>query len=110
MKTKTVTVREGEYLGPIDWNYDFNQHGITPFFVEQGKRVLKQVEEFLKDDPDAEVWVTESGDFTHRVLEIGMYDGWPWWKPVPHVLLTGVLGPEWQVFYNLQSAELKSKK
>jgi len=26
MKTKQVTVYEGEYLGPVDWKYDFKQH------------------------------------------------------------------------------------
>lgn len=107
MKTYQKTVRVGEYLGPVDWSYDFNQHGVNPSHVETGKKVLSLIEKWILENPNDEIWVTESGDFSHRVLQIGMYDGWPWWKPVPHVLTTGVLGPEWKVFYNLVSVRRK---
>lgn len=110
MKTYQKTVYKGEYLGPVDWNYDFDQHGIHSSCVETGKSVMRQIETWLAEDPDAEIWVTESGDYTHRLLKIGMYDGWPWWKPVPHVLTQGVLCPAWQVFYNLTHAKLRTSK
>ena len=34
-----------------------------------------------------------------EVLYVGMYDGWPYWRPVPSVLIRGVLGgAEWHAF------------
>lgn len=39
------------------------------------------------------------------VLDVGMYDGWPYWKPVPSVYSRGPLGGEWHCFSMLSGAE-----
>jgi hypothetical protein len=35
------------------------------------------------------------------MIDVGMYDGWPYWSGYPSVCLTGPLGPEWQPFHML---------
>lgn len=108
MKYRTETVREGENLGPIDWSYNFRQHfdsmcapdAARDEACERAKAVLKAVETAKKEGKEVKVWA--SGNFLHRVLDVGMYDGWPFWKPTPYVLLDGPLGVgDWTPFYNL---------
>lgn len=89
MKTRMVEERIGEYLGPVDWTYDFSQ---------RGKELLRQLEQ-----PGE--WQAMTYQCWRRVLRVGMYDGWPFWKPTPSVLLAGPLWPEWATFYNLQAVE-----
>ena len=106
MKTRMVQERIGEYLGPVDWSYDFTQHnwgtnrgGINPSIVTPAMSMLRQLEECpLK-------WSAMIYQSLHDVLRVGMYDGWPFWKPTPSVLLSGTLGPEWHPFYTIQSIE-----
>lgn len=105
MKTRMVEERIGEYLGPIDWSYDFNQHnwgqhhgGINPEIVMPSMAMLRQLEQ-----PGD--WRAMTYQIWRNVLRVGMYDGWPFWKPTPSVLLSGSLGPEWTPFYNLQAIE-----
>jgi len=40
---------------------------------------------------------------------VGMYDGWPFWKPTPALLCSGTLGPEWHFFYDLQDVRKRSQ-
>ncbi len=104
MKTRTVTVNEGEWLGPVDFAYDFYQHGIHPDFVGMGIQVLREISE---GDPSE--WKVLDGDYWRDVYCVGMYDGWPFWKPTPAVLRSGVLGPEVTFFYNLRKSERKAQ-
>lgn len=109
MRYRVETVREGELLGPVDWNYDFRQHfnsyGCSEErkdeFCERSKELLKKI----ADDPY--LWkVTLSHSYASRnVLAVGMYDGWPYWKPTPAVMTSGTLGAEWHFFYDLKEAE-----
>lgn len=109
MKSYQVTQYEGEYLGPIDWTYDFNQHawsehrgGINPDIIPKMVEMLRSIE--------TGNWLatTDGGSPKFgwkQVLRVGMYDGWPHWKPTPSFMLAGTLGPEWHPFYSLSGIE-----
>lgn len=105
MKTRTVEVREGELLGPVDPDYDWSQHawgdgrgGMNPECIETGRQVILR----MAADPDGWVYVP-SGISRFRVIHIGMWDGWPFWRPTPAI---GYIGPlrtvEWAFFYSLR--------
>ena len=102
MKTRMVEQREGELLGPVDWNYDFDQHGINPKYVEQGKNNLKIIEDGLSKGKKFRVGYC---GINHKVISVGMYDGWPFWRPTPSVLLNTWMGGEWHPFYDIQNVE-----
>ena len=110
MKTKTVTVNEGEWLGPIDWSYDFDSHawgpgkaGTNPEIIERNQEMLRSLEEGLKRGEEWEAttdggWPRVGWGTVHRV---GMYDGWPYWRPVPSVFIGGHLGGSWHSFISI---------
>lgn len=116
MKTYTTTVREGERTGDVDWSYDFRQHFNNYCTSDAGRDEIcaRSVERF-KAIADAvaagqTVRATTYGGWPrcgfHEVLDVGMYDGWPYWKPVPSVLMRGVLGgAEWHSFCSLTDYE-----
>lgn len=115
MKTRTVIERIGEYLGPVDWSYDFAQHfttlGIHDAPAKQAY-IQKKIDWLreLEQHPDDYLATTDGGSPKfgwHRVLQVGMYDGWPHWRPVPSVCLSGVLGAEWHSFYFIMGIEKK---
>lgn len=100
MKSYTKTVYEGEYLGPIDWSYNFSQYGcLNPDHIERAKQMLREFES------GGEWEATTDGGWPrvgwHNVLKVGMYDGWPYWKPTPSVLTAGPLGCEWHSWSSL---------
>ena len=105
MRYKTVEVREGEMLGPVDWGYDFRQHfnNLCSPDAYKDQRCAESVERLRKvaDNPDAFLVVTSYADKQREVYAVGMYDGWPYWRPVPALLVGGTLGPEWHFFYDL---------
>lgn len=86
MRYETKSVAIGEKLGPIDWNYPFDEQGqgLRPEFIEERKERLRRCEA-------GEVEATTDGGFPKvgwgKVLDTGMYDGWPYWRPVPSVLI-----------------------
>lgn len=105
MRTETVTRNVGEYLGPVDWSYDFAFHfkGMSFREGELEKYIAQKVEwlRTLENNPDAYEATTDGGcpKFGwHRICAVGMYDGWPYWRPVPSVCLSGTLGAEWHSF------------
>ena len=109
MKIKTIKQREGELLGPVDWNYDFDQHkwsdnrgGVNPEIVDEGKVALKILETKIAEGKPCTVGCYGT---RQKVLHVGMYDGWPFWKPTPSVGLESWLGVEWQPFYNIRNVE-----
>jgi hypothetical protein len=107
MKIYTKTVREGELLGPVDWEYDFRQHfdcmGTTAERKDEACRraiqLLREVEE--ANNTGVQVFLCH-GFLWRDVISVGMYDGWPFWKPTPAMLCSGTLGAEWHFFYDLQ--------
>lgn len=115
MKTYTVTKREGEYLGPVDWDYDFAQHGDCLNTRPKEPIIEKWVERIriLSEHPD-EYKATTYGGWPRAcwgdVLQVGMYDGWPYWKPVPSVLIQGWHSAEWASFSHVTNIIHKETK
>lgn len=111
MKFRTEIVRIGELLGPIDFGYDFLSHfqgyctsdEVKKSMCDKRVALLKQ----LADQPDANWWVCSSGGYWHKMLSVGMYDGWPYWKPNPAICFNGTLGSEWMFFDDLMDIKKK---
>ena len=101
MRYKTVEVREGELLGPIDWDYNFRQHFdcLCSPDAYKDRRCAEVVERLRKvsEEPDSFLVVTSYPDKRRDVYAVGMYDGWPYWRPTPALLVSGVLG-SWVAF------------
>lgn len=108
MRTETRTVRIGEYMGPIDWSYDFRSHfnsyGCSDAgrdeACEKAKRRLRVVLDRLEQK--LPIFATNYGGSPrcgiYPVIQAGMYDGWPWWRPVPCIYVMSFLGGEWYTF------------
>jgi hypothetical protein len=108
MRTETRTVTVGENMGPVDWSYDFRKHFDSMGASDEVKdercreRVawLKYVERAVRDGTP--VRVTSDGGSPrcgiHPVIDVGMYDGWPFWKPTPSVCVATRFGVEWYTF------------
>lgn len=115
MRTETRTVRIGERVGDIDWSYDFRSH-FNNMCSNDARRdeacaqqvaKLRELESAIQSDKPMRA--TSDGGWPRcgwgRVLDVGMYDGWPYWKPTPAVLVAGPLGAEWKFFYSLDIEE-----
>lgn len=91
MKTRTVTERIGEYLGPIDWSFDWDYlsrtQGMSQEQIDEGI-------EFLKQLGDGKGWEIYQYGMWKDVLWVGMYDGWPYWRPMPTIAYKTWLGAE----------------
>ena len=107
VKHKKVTKRVGEYLGPVDWDYDFYQHfenygGSKKAKKEKcinKKKMLKTIEK----NPDK----YEISTYPHvwkKVHKVGMWDGWPYWRPVPAVKVYDSIANTytWKHFYEIK--------
>ncbi len=106
MKTRTVVERVGELLGPVDWSYDFRSHFNNHCCSDELRdaECAKSVEMLrqLASGGAWDVWIAHSSYFV-PMLEVGMYDGWPYWKPVPSVATSTWLGGEWHSFSCVQA-------
>jgi hypothetical protein len=100
MRTWTEQHSEGTDIGPVEWAHPFvkeaERFGLT-------EAALREIEAHPSD------WtVTRDGGWPgkvyHRVFKVCMYDGWPYWRPGPAVLVEGTLGPEWIWFNSLVDA------
>jgi hypothetical protein len=90
--------------GPVDPDYDwlsgFANYGAT----DQRKREMADRAKTLMLSLKSGDRVTSSGQFDRVVVEAGMYDGWPYWKPVPAISYIGPLGGiEYDFFNNLSA-------
>lgn len=106
MITRMVGERIGEYLGPVDWSFDFSQgvRSMGGSEAYRASRVAKWVEllweverKHLRSEP---LKVIVNG-YYKDLLTVGMYDGWPYWTPTPAVCVMGTLGPEWDFYYSI---------
>jgi len=80
MHTRTIQVREGDNVGPIDWSHPTAKD--MPLEWREAEK-----------DPDG---FTYNG---RTIIQICMYDGWPYWKPTPAVNFIGPLkSGEWNFF------------
>jgi hypothetical protein len=111
MRFENQTVRIGENVGPIDWTYDFRSHfnsyatsdAERDRFCAESVGWLRRIEhDFLAGIP---IRVTNYGGSPrcglYRVIAVGMYDGWPWWRPVPSVQVQTHMGSDWYGFYSI---------
>lgn len=111
MKTYMVQQQEGERMGDLDYSYNFLQHYANYGSTEEWKKercektveMLKEVEKLLKEGK--KIMVDMSG-YRKELFDVGMYDGWPYWKPTPALLVKGNWSAEWEFFYNLQGFEI----
>jgi hypothetical protein len=110
MRTRTVTERIGEYLGPIDWSFDFHASDWDRGGSLNPKCLAEALEKLRKLDAEPVAYIaTTDGCWPRvgwkRVLQVGMYDGWPYWRPHPSVQLAGPLGPEWHSYSSITDIE-----
>ena len=107
MRFHQETVREGEYLGPVDWTFNFHDRDSERCMGTDN--IQRRVERFKTIEEGDEV--TTDGGWPRvgwgRVIQIGMYDGWPAWSPTPCVLKTGTLGSEWKPWYSITDVRKK---
>jgi len=99
MRTYTTTVREGEDVGPVDWD-----HPIAKDMPPIWREAEKSPGDFIL-----------SGDYFKppQVIKLCMYDGWPYWKPTPAILHTSPLGgSEWSFFndYGVRPNSIQRKR
>jgi hypothetical protein len=109
MKFRTVTERIGERVGDIDWSFDFlaneTLYNGCADPAERVRRIqqhvdaLREADRRFKADELIEVRIN---DYWKSLLNVGMYDGWPFWRPYPSVLTRGVLGSEWHPWSSLE--------
>lgn len=112
MRTYTVTKREGELLGPVDYHFPFIKHfGNHCCSDLDKKRLCARSISLIRDIENAKKEGTtvyaETYGYFHEVLAVGMYDGWPFWEPTPAILVKGAIGNGWQFYYNIQSMKIE---
>ena len=113
MKFITETKLIGECLGSIDWNYDFVSHFDGCSSKEYQEKCCQRFIEKLKQLTDGQKWMATTDGGWPRcgwgdIVEVGMYDGWPYWKPVPSVAILGSYGVEWHSFNMITDIKLKT--
>lgn len=99
MRTETVTVRHGEDMGPIDWS-----HNDAKDMPEIWHEAEKKPEDFQLH--------FVNGFKPREVYKICMYDGWPYWKPMPALLVSSPMGgTEWVHFtsYGIDGSSIRRK-
>lgn len=109
MKIRMVQERIGENMGPIDWSYDFRQHfngysdaAYADEVCAERTAMLRQIVEGMAK---GERWEASHYGFFALVIDVGMYDGWPHWRPVPSVAIASPLGgAEWHGMYCIDGA------
>ena len=108
MRTRTVIEYKGELLGPVDWSFDFS-HGVASmcsgpeYKAERLTRYVELLWEIERRHLRGEQLDVCTNDYWHKLLHVGMYDGWPYWKPTPAVCVYGPLGPAWDFYYELEA-------
>lgn len=115
MRTWTEIHREGELLGPVDWSYDFTQHdwgrgncgGVNPESTAAATEMLKQAERALLAGKRV---TCRCYGLNHTLVAVGMYDGWPFWKPVPSICVSTRMGSEWHPWYCVAGIKVESQE
>jgi hypothetical protein len=92
MKTYMQVCRVGEYLGKIDWTYNFQIHDWDHGGSMNPKILARNIEylHILEASPgkyDATDYGGSPRSGWGKVIKIGMYDGWPYWAPTPSIFI-----------------------
>lgn len=89
MRTWTETHREGTNIGPVDWGHEW-----AAALPDATRAILREAEKRPSD-----FTISPSGFSRFRIVDVCMYDGWPYWRPGPAVAYVGPLGSvEWAWF------------
>ena len=85
MRTWTETHREGTDMGPIDWSHP---------------KAKDMPEIWREAEKSPEAFALDTGNMTNRkIVALRMYDGWPYWVPMPAILTIGPMdSAEWLHF------------
>lgn len=110
MRYETRTERIGERVADLDWaavDADAKSD-----WSKRSAGILRVVADaFAAGKP---VKATTDGGWPRfgwkRVLDVGMYDGWPYWRPFPSVLLGGPFGSEWHSYNSLTDAVVEGEQ
>ena len=101
----------GTMVDGIDWSYDFSQ-GFASMCTNQERKdaARDRCIEFFRTLKSGDEF-TSSGQFSHKALTVGMYDGWPFWKPTPAVAYVGPLGRvEYDFYYNISAPYRRAER
>ena len=112
--TKTVVERIGENMGPVPKDYDIwdkRWGGLYPnnpeIRVAKFQMFLDMQEAFLNGN---KIRVSYDPDFGDFLADVGLYDGWPYWEPVPCFKQATWLGGEWHTWYQIHSWKIVEEK
>lgn len=79
MREYTITQREGEWFtdGTVDeWLVEHATSGARALTDDQ----IGMIRRLREPLPDGQFWVVRESDFWHRLLVVGLYDGWVHWR------------------------------
>lgn len=93
MRTYQTTVREGEDMGPIDWSHP------TAVGKPDAWRDAEQ-------HPENYTY----GDYGRTILRVCMYDGWPYWRPMPAILYVGPMNSGEWAFFDSYGASINPRR
>jgi hypothetical protein len=102
--THEVTERIGEWLGPVDYSYNWGKYHELSDYRTKKIEVLRQIEILFRQGVRINVWYDPI--LCGEVLEVGMYDGWPFWEPTPALLLKHWYAPEVHFWYDIGSFDI----
>ena len=93
MRYETVEVRIGEAVGPIDWEHDTAK--TKPPLWREAER-----------NPASFLYNGRS------IVQICMYDGWPYWRPRPAIQYMGPIGVAWTFFdsYGVHDGSIERRR
>lgn len=97
MKTRTVIERVGEELGPVDWSHQMIAEMEANKWHASVLAALREAE----GNPSAFEATTDGGwprVGWGEVLRVVMYDGWPYWRPMPTVVTSHWHGVSYNAF------------
>lgn len=112
MKYRTEVVREGERLGDVPVDYDFEPFCKRFMGGHHQESLAKSIETYremlaaFNENPNG--LVASEGDFEHPVVDMGIYDGWAFWAPRPGYWWRTWAGAEWREFYHLRGFKRKA--
>lgn len=112
MKIRTVEVREGEDMGPLDWSHPM---AVCCYDDGDSRKAANadgmNLRDVLRDaEKHPERWeVTTYGGWPRcgwrKVIAVRMWDGHPYWSPTPSVCVESPFGGvTWESFNILSDA------
>lgn len=107
MKTITVTRRIGEWFDfePTWFDDHEPESGLNPAFAEDCRKVFLQAHELLEAEESVQVKIRYDLPWC-TLYHVGLYDGWPYWRPYPSFVREGPLGPETHSYYQIHSVRV----